>query len=46
MVEEHGIKDWKYYNHALIPKTAPHEMPDTSPLTNGSVWQIGGVFRY
>ena len=22
------IEGWKYYNHAAIPTTAPHEMPD------------------
>lgn len=30
---------WKYYNHAVIPKTAPHEEPDTTPVLDGSVWK-------
>lgn len=26
------MSDWKYYNHALIPSCAPHEIPDESQL--------------
>lgn len=41
------IDGWKYYNHAAIPTTAPHEIPDISPITDGSIWKIGGgVLRY
>lgn len=36
------INGWKYYNHAAIPSTAPHEVPDLSPLTDGSIWNIEG----
>lgn len=36
------IDGWKYYNHAAIPTTAPHEIPDISPITNGSIWKSGG----
>lgn len=36
------INGWKYYNHAAIPTTAPHETPDTSPITDGSIWKISG----
>lgn len=39
------IDGWKYYNHAAIPTTAPHEIPDISPITDGSIWKIGGVLR-
>lgn len=34
--------DWKYYNHAAIPTTAPHETPDMAPIVDGSIWKIGG----
>ena len=36
------IDGWKYYNHAVIPTTAPHEMPDILPITDGSIWKIKG----
>ena len=36
------IRGWKYYNHAAIPTTAPHEMPDLVPVQDGSIWSIGG----
>lgn len=38
---------WKYYNHAVIPTTAPHEDADMEFLKNGLTWKIkgGGVFR-
>lgn len=36
------IPGWKYYNHAAIPTTAPHEMPDLTPLKDGSIWHIEG----
>ena len=32
------MKKWKYYNHAAIPTTAPHEEVDLSPINNGSIW--------
>jgi len=34
-----GMKDWKYYNHAMIPTTPPHETPDTSYIENGEIWK-------
>lgn len=37
------IDGWKYYNHAAIPTTAPHEIPDISPITDGSVWKSRGA---
>ena len=41
------INGWYYYNHAAIPTTAPHEIPDISPIADGSIWKIGGgVLRY
>lgn len=36
---------WKYYNHAMIPNCAPHEVPDMKPVEDGSVWRGGGVLR-
>lgn len=36
------IDGWKYYNHAAIPTTAPHEIPNISPITDGSIWKSGG----
>ena len=34
--------DWKYYNHAMIPTTAPHKLPDITPIDNGIVWKNRG----
>lgn len=36
--------EWKYYNHAVIPKTAPHEEPDLEPINNGTIWKMGGGY--
>lgn len=36
------IIGWKYYNHAAIPNTAPREMVNTTPIDNGTIWNIGG----
>ena len=33
---------WKYYNHAAIPTTAPHEEVDLTSLKDGSVWKLRG----
>ena len=33
------FNDWKYYNHAMIPTTAPHEIPDISSIKDGSIWK-------
>jgi len=35
------IQGWKYYNHAMIPTTAPHENVILEPLNNGSIWKCG-----
>lgn len=42
MAMNNRIPGWKYYNHAAIPTVAPHEMPDLSPVKNGSIWNIEG----
>ncbi len=36
------IKGWKYYNHAVIPTTAPNEKVNMKPLNDGTIWKIGG----
>ena len=35
------IKGWKYYNHAAVPTCAPHEMPDLTPIKDGTIWKLG-----
>lgn len=37
-----GINDWRYYNHAVIPSTGPHEEPDISCIKNKSIWKLNG----
>lgn len=32
-------EDWKYYNHALVPTTAPHVEPDTSWMKHRKKWK-------
>ena len=36
------INGWKYYNHAAIPSTAPHESVNMEPLIDGDIWKVGG----
>ncbi|MDW7650632.1 MAG: hypothetical protein SCM57_04775 [Bacillota bacterium] len=36
------MKDWKFYNHAAIPTTAPHEKVDLSPIIDGTIWGLKG----
>ena len=38
------LHDWKYYNHAVIPNTAPHITPDLTPIKDGTIWNIDGKF--
>lgn len=40
------FKNWKYYNHAVIPNTPPHITPDLSPIKDGSIWNINGKFPF
>lgn len=37
------IQGWKYYNHAAIPTTAPHEEVNMDPIEYGSIWNIKGA---
>ena len=30
---------WKYYNHAAIPLSPPHEIVDLEPIIDGSIWK-------
>lgn len=36
------VDGWKYYNHAAIPTTAPHEQPNLAPVKDGSIWEMDG----
>lgn len=36
------INGWKYYNHAAIPTTSPHQDVEMTPIINGTIWKIGG----
>lgn len=40
--EKRNVKGWKYYNHAAIPTTAPHEEPNLDAVKNGEIWNING----
>ena len=37
------INGWKYYNHAAIPTSPPHEDPDLTPVETGDIWKINGA---
>jgi len=37
------IEGWRYYNHAMLPSTAPNEPVNLTPLQDGSIWSGGGV---
>lgn len=39
------VEGWRYYNHAMVPTTAPHETPDMRPIESGAIWK-GGVLLY
>lgn len=39
-----NVPGWEYYNHAIIPTTAPHEVPDMLPIMDKSIWRISGSF--
>ena len=36
-----GIEGWKYYNHAAIPTTAPHIVPDLTTVKNRHIFKHG-----
>lgn len=33
------IDGWQYYNHAMIPSSAPHADVDLSTILNGEIWR-------
>lgn len=37
-----NIDGWRYYNHAAVPKCAPHEKPNLKPIEDGSIWKMDG----
>lgn len=37
------IDGWAYYNNAAMSTQCPHEEPDTTPITDGRIWSIGGM---
>lgn len=36
------IDGWRYYNHAAVPTTAPHENANMNPIKDKSIWKIDG----
>lgn len=38
------IEGWKYYNHAIVPDTYPHESVDIKPIQDNSIWKIRGGY--
>ena len=38
------IDGWKYYSHAAIPTTPPHEPVNLEPINNGNIWKWGGYY--
>ncbi len=35
-----NIDGWMYYNHAIIPTSAPHKPVNMLPLEDGSIWKV------
>lgn len=33
------INGWKYYNYAMVPKCAAHELPDLEPVKSGKIFK-------
>ena len=36
------MRDWQYYNHAIIPTCAPNEVPNIEALKNRDIWKSAG----
>ncbi len=36
-----NVEGWKYYNHAAIPTTLPHEDVNLQPIIDGTIWKTG-----
>lgn len=39
-------KNWKYYNHGLLPTTAPHEEADIKAMKQKGFWKNWGVSSF
>lgn len=37
-----SVQGWKYYNHAAIPTSAPHEEPNLIAIQDGTIWHMEG----
>lgn len=37
-----NIEGWRYYNHAVLPSSAPNVEVNMEPLLNSTIWKIGG----
>ncbi len=35
-----SVQGWRYYNHAAIPTSAPHEEPNLNPLRDETIWHM------
>lgn len=35
---------WYYYNHTMLPDSPPHESPDISSISDGSIWKSNNAF--
>lgn len=35
-----GVIGWKFYNHAAVPTSAPHEDVNIQPIKTGEIWNI------
>lgn len=33
------MRGWRYYNHAMLPTTEPHEEADLEPIKSKSIWK-------
>lgn len=42
IIDEAAGRGWRYYNHAMISDTAPHEEVNITPVKNGNIWRIEG----
>lgn len=38
----YSMKNWKYYKHAAVPRTGPHEKVDLTPIDDASIWEMDG----
>lgn len=39
MTEDLRANEWKYYNHAMVPKCKPYQTPDTSLFNTKELWK-------